>query len=282
MSESLIRAENLHYVYNEGTPTAIEAVGGVNLQIDSGDYVAIIGHNGSGKSTLAKCLNALLLPTEGDVWVNGLNTRDGEALLDIRATVGMVFQNPDNQFVATTVEEEIAFGPENLGVPRVELRERVDRALVDVGLWGLRARSPRTLSAGQKARLAIAGSLAMHPACLILDESTAMLDPSSRRDILGLLGTLNEKGLSIIAITHFMDEVVAADHVLVLEQGCVALQGVPGEVFAQHGFLHDLGLSLPPAAEIARRLRKRGLKLDTGILTKEDLVRAVVTMRVHT
>jgi len=275
VSESLIRAHNLHYTYDPGTDRPIEALRGIDLTIDSGQYVAIVGHNGSGKSTLAKCLNGLLVPTQGEVWVNGRNTRDHHAQIDIRATVGIVFQNPDSQIVSTVVEEEVAFGPENLGLPRQELRRRVDQALMETGLWEVRHRSPRTLSAGQKALLAMASILAMQPACLVLDESTAMLDPASRSDILRLINRLHRDGLAVVAITHQMEEVIGADCVLVLERGQTALEGTPRQVFSQYESLDRLGLDLPLAAAIARGLRERGAQLPQNILTADELVRAV-------
>jgi len=275
VSEILIRAAKVHYTYDPDTERPIEALRGIDLTVAPGQYLAIVGHNGSGKSTLAKCLNGLLVPTEGDVWVNGANTRDRRAQIAIRATVGMAFQNPDSQMVSTVVEEEVAFGPENLGVPRDELRWRVGRALGQTGLTSVRDRSPRTLSAGQKALLAIASILAMEPACLVLDESTAMLDPRSRGDILALIHRLHRNGMAVVAITHQMEEIVDADQVLVLEQGRVALEGTPGQVFAQHALLDHLGLRLPPAAAIARGLRERGARLPEGILSPGELVSAV-------
>ena len=274
--DGLIRVVNLHYAYNAETPDRLEALRGIDLEIARGEYIAIVGHNGSGKSTLAKCLNGLLRPTEGEVWVMGWNTRDERALFDIRATVGLVFQNPDNQFVATVVEEEVAFGPENLGIPPDELRARVEQALRDTDLMAWRDRDLHTLSAGQKARLAIAGILAMRPACLVLDESTAMLDPLSRREVLALLRRLHRQGLTIVAITHFMDEVADADRVLVMEQGRIALEGTPRRVFAEHERLAQMGLGLPPAATIARGLVRRGAALPKDILTQDELVRAVL------
>jgi energy-coupling factor transport system ATP-binding protein len=273
MDQPFIRIENLSYTYNAQTNAPIPALRQINLTIARGEYLAIVGHNGSGKSTLAKCLNGLLPPTEGDVFVGDQSTRNADALIPIRTQVGMVFQNPDNQFVTTMVEDEVAFGPENLGVPRDELRRRVDDALLATQLWQWRQHNPRHLSAGQKARLAIAATLAMAPACLVLDESTAMLDPASRRSVLALLSTLHQDGLAIVAITHFMDEVVPADRVIVMERGQIALQGTPREVFAQHETLDRLGLDLPPAAAIARGLRQRGMNLPPGLLTPQDLVR---------
>ncbi|MEA3406877.1 MAG: energy-coupling factor transporter ATPase [Chloroflexota bacterium] len=276
-SDPLIRAVDVHYTYDEGSHT-VEALRGVDLCIDEGDFVALVGHNGSGKSTLAKCLNALLLPTQGDVWVKGQNTRhcSESALLEIRATVGMVFQHPENQFVATTVREEVAFGPENLGVPEPELHRRVECALQDVGLESVKGRNPHDLSTGQKSRLAIAGILAMEPECLILDESTAMLDPIARRNVLALLDDLHRRGLTLILITHSMEEAVLADRIVVLDEGRVALEGSPSRVFADHAVFDDLGLDLTVSAAIARGLQHRGLDLSgETILTQDDLVNAL-------
>jgi len=276
LDEPLIRTSHLSYSYDAGTDHAIPALHDVSLAVDRGEYLAIVGQNGSGKSTLARCLNGLLTPTEGEVIVAGASTRDGAALLGIRATVGMVFQNPDNQIISTVVEEEVAFGPENLGVPRDELRRRVDDALRNAGLLDQRLRDPHTLSAGQKARLAIAGVLAMRPACLVLDESTAMLDPLARREVLRLLRDLHADGLTVVAITHFMDEITQAQRVLVLDAGHVALEGTPREVLAQADVLEALGLALPPAAVIARGLAVRGANMSVGVVTPEELVAAVV------
>ena len=272
----LIRTAHLSYHYDVGPGDAIPALHDVSLTVRRGEYLAIVGQNGSGKSTLARTLNGLLTPTEGDVWVDGANTRDPAAILNIRATVGMVFQNPDNQIISTVVEEEVAFGPENLGVPQEALRMRVDHALRDVGLAGFGRRDPHTLSAGQKARLAIAGVLAMAPDCLVLDESTALLDPLARRDVLRLLGELHAGGLTIIAITHLMDEIIPAERVIVLDAGRIALEGTPREVLGRPEALEALGLALPPAAAIARGLAARGLGALAGVLTPGELVRAVV------
>jgi energy-coupling factor transport system ATP-binding protein len=283
---ALVRVENLSYTYNAGTPDAIQALRGIDLEVAPGEYLAVVGHNGSGKSTLAKCLNGLLLPTEGDVWVREWNTRDDATRVQVRATVGMVFQNADNQFVTSLVRDEVAFGPENLGLPRDELRARVGQALRDTHLEPLEERNPRTLSAGEQARLAIAAILAMHPACLVLDESTAMLGPLARLEVLALLRGLHESGLAIVAITHSMDEVVLAQRVVVLDRGTVALSGAPREVFAQQERLAGLALDLPPAAAIARGLRVRATRhsreggnpawLPEGLLTQDELVDAVL------
>jgi len=279
VAESLIRVEELHYTYDSESGAPIEALRGIDLTVSRGEYLVLIGHNGSGKSTLARCLNGLLRPTVGNVWVKGMNTRDPQTLVAIRAAVGMVFQNPDNQFVSTVVEEEVAFGPENLGLPVAALRARVDRALNWVGLTELRHRDPATLSAGQKARLAIASVLAMEPDCLVLDESTVLLDPVSRQSLLHLLHHLHEGGLTVIAITHAMGEAVPADRVLVLSEGAVALEGTPREVFAQADALDRLGLSLPPVAAVARGVRLRGVPLPEGILAAEELASAALRVR---
>jgi len=272
---SLIKVVKLGYTYGQGSGAPVQALRGIDLEISHGEYVAIIGRNGSGKSTLAKCLNGLLLPTEGDVWVEGMNTKDATSRLKIRETVGMVFQNPDNQFIATTVEEEIAFGPENLGLPRDILIERVEWALREVGLEELRHRDPQRLSAGQKARVAIASVLAMQPACLVLDEATALLDPLARQGVLDLLSRLHHEGLTIVSITHLMDEIVRAQRVCVLAGGSLVLEGSPREVFSQEEMLVSLGLDLPPAATVARGLRQRGLGLARGLLTPRELAEAV-------
>jgi len=272
----LIRVEDLHYTYGAQGDAPVEALRGIDLEIDRGEYVAVLGHNGSGKSTLARCLNGLLRPTRGEVWVGDKNTRDDEALVAIRASVGMVFQNPDNQFVTTVVEEEVAFGPENLGVPREELRRRVDRALEATSLGEARYKDPRYLSGGDKARLAIAGVLAMEPDCLILDESTAMLDPAGRESILALLRRLHEQGLTIVAITHDMAEAVLAERAVVLERGKIALQGAPRQVFTRTLELRRLGLSLPAATAIAQGVRRRGVALRSDVLTQEELVDAAL------
>lgn len=275
MDEPIIRTSHLSYSYDAGTDHAIPALRDVSLTVGRGEYLAIVGQNGSGKSTLARCLNGLLTPTKGEVWVAGASTRDAAALLGIRATVGMVFQNPDNQIISTVVEEEVAFGPENLGVPREALRQRVDDALGSAGLSDLRHRDPHTLSAGQKARLAIAGVLAMRPACLVLDESTAMLDPLARREVLRLLRDLHADGLTVVTITHFMDEIIQAERVIVLDGGRVALEGTPRAVLAQADALDALGLTLPPVAAIARGLAARGAGIVADAITLEELVQAI-------
>jgi energy-coupling factor transporter ATPase len=275
MTEPLIRAENLHFTYNEGTSRARPALRDIDLEIRSGEYVAVIGHNGSGKSTLARQFNALLLPTEGDLWVKGMNTRDPANRPDIHRIVSMVFQNPDNQIVATVVEEDVAFGPENLGVPEQELHRRVDWALETVGLGKLRHRPPHHLSAGQKQRLAIAGALAMQPECLILDEATSMLDPAGRRAIARLVRQLNAQGITIVTITQSMAEASEADRIIVLAEGQIAMAGHPKQIFADKATLHALGLALPPIANLASLLRARVPDFPSDLLTPAELVSAV-------
>lgn len=275
MVRPLIETIDLHYTYQPDSKAPIHALRGIDLTIREQEYVAIVGHNGSGKSTLARCLNGLLQPTEGDVFVHGHSTADPDSLIEIRATVGIVLQNPENQFVATTVEEEIAFGPENLALPRGVIAERVASALESTGLVALRNRAPRHLSAGQQARLAIAGMIAMAPACLILDESTAMLDPLARRHVLDLAHTLSQNGMAIVNITHNMEEAALAQRVVVMEAGQIALQGAPAHVFGQREALAAYQLELPVAAELAHRLERRGLDLPAGILTAQDLAEAL-------
>jgi len=271
MLSPFVEVEGLHYQYGHGE-TTIEALRGVDLVVERGEYVAIVGLNGSGKSTLARCISGLLLPSAGHVHVNGLSTHDPSARVAIRATVGMVFQDPDNQFVMGTVEDEVAFGPENMGIPSGEIRQRVDMALARVGLAGLNERDPHTLSAGEKARLAVASLLAMQPWCLVLDELTAMLDPISRASMLGLLGGLHAEGMTVVVVTHHMSEVALAERVIVLQEGQVALEGSPPEVFQSEEQLRALGLALPPAAAIAHGLARRGLDVPQTIVCPEDLV----------
>ncbi|HHV56882.1 MAG TPA: energy-coupling factor transporter ATPase [Firmicutes bacterium] len=270
---AMFQLEHVSHAYSGGDAGGRPALADVTLSIAAGEFVAVIGHNGSGKSTLAKHLNALLLPTEGRVLVKGLDTRRSEHLWDIRQTAGMVFQNPDNQIVATAVEEDVAFGPENLGVPPAEIRRRVDEALAIVGMSEFRRVAPHLLSGGQKQRIAIAGVLAMRPAALILDEPTAMLDPAGRREVLETVVRLNrEEGITIVYITHFMEEAVRAGRVVVMDDGRVVLDGPPREVFARVAELRRLGLDVPQVTELALRLKERGVELPPGILTTEEMV----------
>lgn len=254
----------------EGITTAIDKV---NLQINQGDFVAVLGHNGSGKSTFAKHINALLLPTEGTIWVDGIDTKDEDKILDIRQNAGMVFQNPDNQMVCTVVEEEVGFGPENIGIPTEEIWERVEKSLKAVGMYEFRKASPNKLSGGQKQRVAIAGIVAMKPKCIILDEPTAMLDPSGRQEVLKVLHELNEKeNVTVILITHYMEEVIDAGRVFVMDNGKIVMEGNPRQIFSQVDKLKEYHLDVPQVTELAYELKKEGIPLKDGILTNSEFV----------
>lgn len=255
---------------------SIQAVDGVKIDIEQGEFVAILGHNGSGKSTLAKHLNAILRPTQGAIYIKEMDTNDESRLWDIRQTTGMVFQNPDNQIIGTVVEEDVAFGPENLGVKTREIWERVGKSLEAVNMTAYREHSPNKLSGGQKQRIAIAGVVAMQPECIVLDEPTAMLDPIGRKDVIEAITTLNkEKKITIILITHNMDEVIGADKVYVMDHGKVVLKGMPREIFAQVETMKQYGLEVPPATELAYQLKKSGVELAGNILTKDELVEQI-------
>lgn len=271
-----IEIESLKYVYPLEGGGQIVALRGVNLTIEPGEFVALIGPNGSGKSTLARHLNALLLPTAGTVWIDGLRTSDAHNVWAVRQKVGMVFQNPDNQIVATTVEEDVAFGPENMGLPADEIRHRVDDALATVGLLNYRQYPPQMLSGGQKQLVAIAGALAARPSCIVFDEPTSMLDPVGRRQVLDTIRWLNvEEEITILLITHSMSEAAMAPRVLVMEAGRVVMDGPPAIVFERGARLRALGLDLPPIVDIAQRLRSWGLPLPQGVLTVQDMVDAL-------
>lgn len=278
---SIVEAEGLSFDYirrdEEGNVDGIEnALKDVNLSIEQGDFVAILGHNGSGKSTFAKHLNSLLIPTEGTVWVDGMDTTDEKCIWDIRQTTGMVFQNPDNQIIGTVVEEDVGFGPENMGVPTEEIWRRVEKALKAVGMYEFRTASPNKLSGGQKQRVAIAGIVAMKPKCIVLDEPTAMLDPHGREEVIKTLHELNEKeNVTVILITHYMDEVVDADRVVVMDEGVVVMDGTPREIFTQVDRLKELRLDVPQVTQVAYDLKKKGVPLSDGILTIEELVDAL-------
>jgi energy-coupling factor transport system ATP-binding protein len=272
----IIRIENLHHTYNANTTQPIHALQTVSLTIQPGEYVVILGHNGSGKSTLARHLNGLLLPTQGEVWVKEWNTKDANALRAIRSTVGMVFQTPDNQIVATIVEEDVAFGPENLGIPHEEMVQRVNWALETVDMWDFRHRAPHLLSGGQKQRVCIAGVLAMRPEVLVLDESTAMLDPLGRQEVLAIAQRLNrEQGVTVVAVTHFMEEAVAADRVIVMDGGQIVMQGTPRDLFRQANRLRELHLDIPPITELALALHEQFPTFPPDLLTIEEFVQAV-------
>lgn len=261
----------------EGNPSGtIRAINDISLDVEPGQFIAILGHNGSGKSTLAKHLNALLFPTEGAVWVNGLDTKDQSLLWEIRQTAGMVFQNPDNQIIGQVVEEDVGFGPENMGVPTEKIWERVEESLKTVGMYEYRKKSPNRLSGGQKQRVSIAGVIAMHPKCIIMDEPTAMLDPSGRADVINAAMKLNrEEGITIILITHYMEEAIRADRVFVMDEGKIAMQGTPREVFLQVEKMQAIHLDVPQVTLLGHLLREKGLDIPEGILTREELAQAL-------
>ena len=281
MNMGLIKVKDLIYEYirrdEEGNVEGITtAVDDVNLDIKQGDFVAILGHNGSGKSTLAKHLNAILYPTEGTVWVDGKDTRDETHVWDIRQTAGMVFQNPDNQIIGQIVEEDVGFGPENMGVPTKEIWERVEESLKAVGMYSFRKFSPNKLSGGQKQRVSIAGVIAMHPKCIVLDEPTAMLDPMGRKEVIRAVRALNDvEQITVILITHYMEEVIYADRVYVMDKGKVTLQGTPREVFSEVERLKELRLDVPQVTLLAHGLAKEGFPMPKGVLTKQEFREAL-------
>ena len=279
--EPIIQVRNASFAYNAESPNPVEALKNINLDIFPGDYLVIVGHNGSGKSTLAKHFNALLRPTQGDVIVAGLNTKDINNVLGIRSTVGMVFQIPDNQIVATVVQEDVAFGPENLGVPSDELKARVDWALKVTGLEDVRTRAPHLLSGGQKQRVAIAGAVAMKTAVLILDEATAYLDPVGREDVLRVVRELNAQGVTIVAITHFMHEAIEGSRVIVMEAGEIVMQGAPREIFSRVEELRALQLDVPQTTDLAYRLHQRRPDFPGDLLTIPETVGAVLQFAQH-
>jgi len=276
--KSMISTKDLTFEYirrdEEGNVEGITtAVDKVNIDIKPGQFIAILGHNGSGKSTLAKHFNALLYPTEGNVWVDGMDVEDDQYLWNIRQEAGMIFQNPDNQIIGQIVEEDVGFGPENMGVPTNEIWERVEESLKTVGMYKFRKKSPNHLSGGQKQRVSIAGVIAMHPKCIIMDEPTAMLDPSGRKEVIRAARALNEvEGITIILITHYMEEVIYADKVFVMDKGHVEMQGTPRDIFSQVEKLQQLRLGVPQVTLLAHELRQKGLPLPEGILTREELV----------
>lgn len=275
VTEPLIRVRNLHFTYGAGTDRALPALRGIDLEVAAGEHIALLGANGSGKSTLARHLNALLLPTSGDVWVQGMNTRDPAHEREIRRAVAMVFQNPENQIVSTVVEEDVAFGPENLGLPAEELRERVDWALEVVGLTALRRRSPHHLSGGQKQRLALAGALAMRPAGLVLDEATSMLDPAGRQAVHDIVSQLHRQGMAVITITQDMAEAAAAERVVILSAGQIAREGPPRVTLTDEALLQGLGLDLPPMARLSQILHRRHPEFPADLLTAAEMVTAL-------
>lgn len=278
----IIQANQLVHEYirrdEEGNVESIQAaIDGVDLAIEAGAFIAVLGHNGSGKSTLAKHINALLWPSEGTLYVDGKNTSDAEAIYEIRRAAGMVFQNPDNQIIASVVEEDVGFGPENMGIETEEIWTRVKESLASVGMLKYRSHSPNRLSGGQKQRVAIAGVMAMEPKCIILDEPTAMLDPNGRKEVLRAVHTLNkQKGVTILLITHYMEEVVDADYVYVMEKGKIVMQGAPRELFSRVDELKEHRLDVPQITLLAHELKKEGIPLPAGILTRQELIGELV------
>lgn len=265
-----VKDVSFEYVTEDST---FKAIDNLTLNVKQGEFVVVIGHNGSGKSTLSKNLNAILMPTKGDICIDGLNTKEEEHLWDIRQTAGMVFQNPDNQIVATIIEEDVAFGPENLGIEPVEIRKRVEEALKSVGMYELRDRQPHLLSGGQKQRVAIAGIIAMKPKCIIFDEATAMLDPSGRKEVMKTIKRLNkEENITVMHITHFMEEAVDADRVIVMEKGRKVLEGTPKQVFSKVEKLKSIGLDVPYMTELSKDLKDEGIDIDGDILTVDEMV----------
>ena len=277
----IIKAKNVVYEYirrdEEGNVEGItKAVNDVSLDIEQGQFIAILGHNGSGKSTLAKHMNAILNPTEGTLWVDGMDTGEEENIWKIRQTAGMVFQNPDNQIIGQVVEEDVGFGPENMGIPTEEIWQRVEESLRAVGMYEYRKYSPNKLSGGQKQRVSIAGVLAMHPKCIVLDEPTAMLDPSGRKEVIRAVRGLNQvEGVTLILITHYMEEIIHADKVFVMDAGKIAMQGTPREIFSQVEQLKKLRLDVPQVTLLAYELQKKGIPLPDGILTREELLQVL-------
>ena len=277
----IVRTQDLTFEYirrdEEGNVEGITtAVDKVSLDIAQGEFIAILGHNGSGKSTLAKHINAILNPTEGTVWVDGMDTSDEERVWDIRRTAGMVFQNPDNQIIGQVVEEDVGFGPENMGVPTKEIWERVEESLKAVGMYEYRKHSPNKLSGGQKQRVSIAGVLAMHPKCIVLDEPTAMLDPKGRKEVIRAIRALNQvEEITVILITHYMEEIIHADKVFVMDSGRIVMDGTPREIFSQVEKLKSLRLDVPQATVLGYELQRRGVRLPSGLLTAEELADAL-------
>ncbi|WP_283704893.1 energy-coupling factor transporter ATPase [Clostridium perfringens] len=281
MGENMIKSEDLVFKYvNAEDQTEKVAINHVSMKVKKGEFLVILGHNGSGKSTMAKHMNALLLPSGGKMYVDGLDTSDIENLWEVRRRAGMVFQNPDNQLVATIVEEDVAFGPENLGVDPKEIRERVDDSLKAVGMYEYRKHAPHLLSGGQKQRIAIAGILAMRPKCIVLDEPTAMLDPSGRNEVMKTIKEVNQKfGITIILITHYMDEAAQADRIIVMDKGEKVMEGVPREIFSQVQKIKSIGLDVPQVTELAYELQKEGVDISTEILNIDEMVNALCQLK---
>ncbi|KYH28842.1 MULTISPECIES: energy-coupling factor transporter ATPase [Clostridium] len=280
MSVNMIECKNVIYKYEKNDKEVKVAVDGVNLDIKKGEFLVILGHNGSGKSTLSKHMNALLIPTDGVVTVSGMDTRDEANTWKIRNKAGMVFQNPDNQLVATIVEEDVAFGPENLGIDPEEIRTRVDDALKKVNMYHFRKHAPHLLSGGQKQRIAIAGILAMRPECIIFDEPTAMLDPSGRKEVINTIKDLNSNyGITIVLITHYMEEAVEADRIVVMDKGKIVMEGSPREIFSNVPVMKEIGLDVPQMTELSYELKKSGVNITSDILTIDEMVDAICQLK---
>ena len=281
MGENMIKSEDLVFKYvNAEEQTEKIAINHVSMEVKKGEFLVVLGHNGSGKSTMAKHMNALLLPSGGKMYVDGLDTSDIENIWEVRRRAGMVFQNPDNQLVATIVEEDVAFGPENLGIDPKEIRERVDDSLKAVGMYEYRKHAPHLLSGGQKQRIAIAGILAMRPKCIVLDEPTAMLDPSGRKEVMKTIKEVNKKfGITIILITHYMDEAAQADRIIVMDKGEKVMEGVPREIFSQVEKVKSIGLDVPQVTELAYELQKEGIDISTKILNIDEMVNALCQLK---
>lgn len=274
MRENIIKVENLVFEYakTEEENITVRAIDDVSFEIEKGSFTAIIGKNGSGKSTLAKNLNGLLVPSSGKVYVAGYDTKDEKHIWDVRQTAGMVFQNPDNQLVSAIVEDDVAFGPENLGVPPEEIRKRVDKALEDVNMGAFKKKAPHLLSGGQKQRIAIAGVVAMKPQCIIFDEPTAMLDPKGRKEIMAIIDELHKEGITVVLITHFMEETITADRLIIMNDGKILLDDAPAEVFKQRELIRSVNLDVPLMAELSYKLRELGVEVPQDIITEEKMV----------
>lgn len=280
MIQNMIECKNLTYKYDKQNEDSKIAVNGVNLDIKKGEFLVVLGHNGSGKSTLSKHMNALLIPSEGIVLVDKLDTANEENVWKVRNKAGMVFQNPDNQIVATIVEEDVAFGPENLGVDPSEIRVRVDDSLKKVNMYEYRKHAPHLLSGGQKQRVAIAGILAMRPECIVFDEPTAMLDPSGRREVINTIKDLNKRyGITIVLITHYMEEAVEADRIVVMDEGKIVMEGTPREIFSKVSVMKEIGLDVPQVTELAYELKNNGINISSDILTIDEMVNALCQLK---
>lgn len=281
---AIISVKNLVYEYvkhdvDTGKEVKHTAINNVSFDIEQSTFVAIIGQNGSGKSTLAKNLNGLLLPASGTILIDGMDTKDEDKIWDVRSTIGMVFQNPDNQIVSSIVEDDVAFGPENLGIDPAEIRERVDEALKDVGMYGQRKKGPHQLSGGQKQRIAIAGVIAMRPKCIVFDEPTAMLDPKGRKQVLNIIKRLNKEGITTILITHYMEEAAQADRIIIMKNGEIYSDGTPTELFTNRELIQGAGMEMPPVVDLRERISRHGFDIPADILTEKELIASICQLK---